>query len=313
MSDLLPSWRDGDARRSIIHFVETSARKESTGYIVPEERIAVFDNDGTLWSEQPFYIQGLFLFNRLKKLLDQHPGWKETQPFKAAIEHDWKTLAGYGQKGLLDLVLATHAGMTSDEFTVIVTKWLEQARHPQKGVPYLELVYQPMIELLDYLRSNGFKTFIVSGGGIEFVRTFSQRIYGVPPEQVIGSSIVTKFEIRDNKPVLIRQPKINFIDDGDGKPVGINQHIGRRPVMAFGNSDGDLAMFQWVAAGAGPSFIGLLHHTDSEREWAYDRDSPSGRLVAAIDEARKRCWTVVDMQRDWARVFPHEPLVESFT
>jgi hypothetical protein len=266
----------------------------------------VFDNDGTLWSEQPFYFQGLFLFERVRLLSERHPEWKTTQPFQAVLEKDWRTLAGFGEKGLFELVLATHSGMTAVEFEKIVQTWLETARHPKFDRPYTDLVFQPMIELLEYLRTNGFKTFIVSGGGIEFVRAFSERVYGIPSEQVVGSSILTKFEIRDGEPVLVRQPQVNFIDDKEGKPVGINMHIGRRPVMAFGNSDGDLAMFQWVAAGGGPRFIGLLHHTDAEREFAYAEDSASGRLVHALGEAESRGWTVIDMAKEWNRVYAFE-------
>ena len=303
MKEELASWRDGGAKQAITDFVKRVSQDGSVDFIPPAERIAVFDNDGTLWSEQPFYFQGLFLFDRVRTLVGQHPEWKKTQPFQAVIEKDWKTLSDFGEKGLLELVMATHGGMTTFEFERMVKDWLAHARHPRFKRPYTDLVFQPMVELLSYLRVNGFKTFIVSGGGIEFVRTFSEDLYGIPPEQVVGSSIVTKFEMRSNTPVLVRQPQLNFLDDKEGKPVGINQHIGRRPVMAFGNSDGDLAMFQWVTAGSGPRFIGLLHHTDAEREWAYDKGSPSGRLVHGLEKAKAYGWTIIDMKQEWKRVF----------
>ena len=303
MIELLSSWNDSVAKQAIEDFVKHVSQEGSDNFIPLAERIAVFDNDGTLWSEQPFYFQGLFLFERVRRLADQHPEWKTTQPFQAVMERDWKTLAAFGEKGLLELVMATHAGMTTLEFERIVKDWLVTAQHPKYKRRYTELVYQPMLELLSYLRANGFKTFIITGGGIEFVRTFCEGVYGIPPEQVVGSSIVTKFQMQSDLPVLIRQPHLNFMDDREGKPVGINQHIGRIPVMAFGNSDGDLAMFQWVAAGSGPRFIGLLHHTDAEREWAYDKDSPSGRLVHALEEANACGWTVIDMKQAWKRVF----------
>ena len=268
------------------------------------ERIAVFDNDGTLWVEQPMYVQGLFVFDRVRALAPRHPEWKDTQPFKAVLENDTKALAASGPKGIAELVMATHAGMTTEEFGLIVKDWLVTARHPKFGKPYTDLVYQPMLELLAFLRANGFKTYIVSGGGIEFVRTFSGNRYGIPPEQVIGSSNLTRFEVRDGKPVLVREPEIDFINDHDGKPVGINKFIGRRPIAAFGNSDGDFQMLQWVTSGAGPQFGLLVHHDDAVREYAYDRSSPVGRLDRALDEAPKRGWTVVSMKKDWKTVFP---------
>jgi phosphoserine phosphatase len=274
---------------------------------VPEaDRIAVFDNDGTLWAEQPFYFQGLFAFDRIKALAPEHSEWKERQPFKAVLDNDMKALAAAGEKGLLELVMVSHAGITAEEFQAIVQDWLDNAKHPRFQRPYHELVYQPMVELLAYLRANGFKTFIVSGGGIEFMRLWAEEAYGIPPEQVIGSSIVTKFELRDGKPVLVRLPQLNFLDDKAGKPVAINQHIGRRPIAAFGNSDGDLQMLQWTAAGDGLRFCSLLHHTDAEREWAYDCDSMVGRLEGGLEEARAHNWTVVDMKKDWKRVFAFE-------
>ena len=299
----LTSWRDGVAKQAITDFVARVCREGSPEFVPPAERIAVFDNDGTLWSEQPFYFQGLFLFDRVRALAGQHPPWKTTQPFRAVLERDWKTLGGLGEKALLELVIATHAGMTTAEFSALVNQWLSDARHPRLDRRYTELVFQPMLELLDYLRAHGFKTFIVSGGGIEFVRSFSERVYGIPPEQVVGSSIVTKFEIRGGAPVLVRQPQINFIDDREGKPVGINQHIGRRPIAAFGNSDGDLAMLQWTLAGEGPCLGMLLHHDDAEREFAYDRESASGRLDRGLRDTGGG-WTVVSMAREWKLVYP---------
>jgi hypothetical protein len=306
-TDLLPSWTEGESRQAIIEFVQRVTTPDSTDYIVPEERIAVFDNDGTLWSEKPAYFQLLFAIDRIKQLAPQHPEWKTTQPFKAVLDNDMDALADSGEKGLLQLVMASHAGMTTTEFEQIVGDWLMTARHPRFNRPYTELVYQPMLELLNYLRANGFKTFIVSGGGIEFMRPWTQAVYGIPPEQVIGSSIKVQFELRDGKPVLVRLPEIDFIDDKAGKPVGIHKFIGRRPIAAFGNSDGDLQMLQWTAAGAGRRFMLLVHHTDAEREYAYDRTSHIGKLDKALDEANRRGWTVVDMKRDWKVIYPFEP------
>lgn len=302
-TDPLPSWNAGQTKQAIVAFVKTVTDKKGSGYVPFAERIAVFDNDGTLWAEQPFYFQGLFVFDRVRELAPQHPEWKTQQPFKAVLENDMKALAGSGEKGLLELVMATHAGMTTDEFEQTVKGWLASAKHPKFKRPYTDLVYQPMLELLTFLRANGFKTYIVSGGGIEFMRTFAERVYGIPPEQVIGSSIKTKFELRDGKPVLLRLPEVDFIDDKAGKPVGINKFIGRRPIAAFGNSDGDLQMLQWTAAGTGPRFELIVHHDDAGREYAYDRESPVGRLANALDESIQRGWTVVSMKHDWKKVF----------
>jgi phosphoglycolate phosphatase-like HAD superfamily hydrolase len=302
--DPLPSWNDGPAKHSIVSFVSSAVTKNSTGYIEPHARIAVFDNDGTLWSEQPIYFQLAFALDRVKELAPQHPEWKTTQPFKAVLEGDPETLLASGEKGLSELVMATHTGMTTDEFTAIVTNWLANARHPACDCPYTNRVYVPMLELLTYLRANGFKTYIVSGGGVEFMRAFAETVYGVPPEQVIGSTGATEFRRgADGKPVLVREPRIDFIDDGPGKPVGIKKFIGRRPVFAFGNSDGDQQMLEWTAVGSGPRFAGLVHHTDAAREYAYDRTSKIGRLDRALDEALAKRWTVVDMARDWQTVF----------
>ena len=306
-ADPLPSWNEGSARRAVVAFVETVTREGGPGYVAPAERIGTFDNDGCLWAEQPMYFQAFFLFDRIKALAPKHPEWKDKEPFASVLRGDVKAALAGGEPGLVEMAMATHAGMTSEEFDTIVTDWIGTAKHPKTGRLYTEMVYQPMIELLAYLRANGFKTFIVSGGGIEFMRPWAERVYGIPPEQVVGSSIKTKFELRDGKPVLVRLPEINFIDDKAGKPVGIQMHIGRRPIAAFGNSDGDLQMLQWTAAGPGNRFCLYVHHTDAEREWAYDRESHIGRLDQGLDEARARGWTVVDMKADWKRVFPHDP------
>lgn len=305
--DPLASWADGPAKARILAFVKSVSTEGSPDFIEPAARIAVFDNDGTLWSEQPAYFQLLFAVDRVRAMSARRPEWKTTEPFASVLRGDLKTLARGGEKALLQLVMATHAGMTTDEFERTVQDWIASARHPTTGRPYTEMVYKPMLELLAYLRGHGFKTFIVSGGGVEFMRAWVERVYGIPPEQVIGSSIRTKFEMREGKPVLVRQPEIAFIDDKAGKPVGIHQHIGRRPVLAAGNSDGDLQMLQWTAAGPGPRLALLVHHTDAQREWAYDRRSPMGKLDRALDEAASRGWSVIDMKRDWSRVFAFEP------
>jgi phosphoserine phosphatase len=302
--DPLPSWTDGASKRAVITFVTQVTTPQSPDFVAADERIAVFDNDGTLWSEKPVYFQLLFAIDRIRMLAPQHPEWKTTQPFKAVLDNDMDALADSGEHGLLELVMASHAGMTTTEFEQIVQAWLETARHPRFKRPFTELVYQPMLELLNYLRANGFKTFIVSGGGIEFMRPWVAAVYGIPPEQVIGSSIKVKFEMRNDGPVLVRLPEIDFIDDKAGKPVGMHKFIGRRPIAAFGNSDGDLQMLQWTSAGAGPRFGMIIHHTDAEREWAYDRKSHVGKLDKALDESADRGWIVVDMQRDWKTIFP---------
>jgi hypothetical protein len=302
--DPLPSWNEGNVKSAITQFVKNVSTAGGAQFVPEAQRIAVFDNDGTLWSEQPMYFQLLFAIDRVKVLAPTHPEWKDQQPFKAVLEGDLKAALAGGDHALLELILATHAGNTTEEFSQIVKDWLATAKHPTTGRPYTEMVFQPMLELLTYLRANVFKNYIVSGGGIEFMRPWTEGVYGIPPEQVIGSSIKTEFELRDDIPVLVRLPEINFIDDKAGKPVGINQHIGRRPIAAFGNSDGDLQMLQWVAAGGGESFCLYVHHTDADREWAYDRESGIGRLDLGLDEATARGWTVVDMKRDWKAVFP---------
>jgi phosphoglycolate phosphatase-like HAD superfamily hydrolase len=300
----LASWNDTAPRKAILKFVTDVTTPGAPTFVPADERIAVFDNDGTLWAEQPAYFQLLFAMDRVKALAPQHPEWAATQPYKAVLDGDMRTLAAAGEKGIAELVMATHAGMTTAEFAGIVRDWVATAQHPRFKRPYTELVYQPMLELLGYLRANGFKTYIVSGGGVEFMRVFAERVYGIPPEQVVGSTIVTEFRVKDGEPVLLRQPRLDFIDDKEGKPVAINKFIGRRPILAFGNSDGDLQMLQWTAAGAGARLMGLVHHTDADREYAYDRDSSIGRLDKALDEAEAEGWTVVDMKRDWRRVFP---------
>jgi phosphoglycolate phosphatase-like HAD superfamily hydrolase len=303
-ADALPSWNDGKAKQSIVDFVAKVTMEGSPDFVPPAERIATFDNDGTLWCEQPMYFQFLFAFDRVKVLAPQHPEWKDKEPFASLLKGDLKgTLAG-GEHAMLELVMATHAGMTTEEFEKIVTDWIATARHPTTKRPYTEMVYQPMLELLAYLRANNFKTFIVSGGGIEFMRVFAEKTYGIPPEQVIGSSGKLKFELRDGKPALVKLPAIDFINDKEGKPAGIQEHIGRRPIAAFGNSDGDLQMLQWTAAGPGARFCLYVHHTDAEREWAYDRKSQIGQLDKGLDEAQAKDWTVVSMKDDWKTVFP---------
>jgi phosphoserine phosphatase len=303
-ADPLPSWNDTAPKKAIVAFVERVTKEGSADFVPPAERIATFDQDGTLWAEQPMYAQLAFALDRVKALAPQHPEWREKQPFKAALEGDLKTVFAGGEHALLELVMASHAGNTTEEFAQTVKEWISTARHPKTGRLYTEMIYPPMLELLAYLRANGFKTYIVSGGGIGFMRPWTEKVYGIPPEQVIGSSIRTKFEVRDGKPVLVRLPEINFIDDKAGKPVGIQQHIGRRPIAAFGNSDGDFEMLEWTTAGPGPRLGVYVHHDDAGREWAYDRTSPIGKLDRGLDEAPKRGWVVISMKNDWKVVFP---------
>jgi phosphoserine phosphatase len=302
-ADPLPSWNDGAAKQAIVGFVGKVTKAGSPDFVPPSERIAVFDNDGTLWAEQPMYFQLAFALDRVRTLAPQHAEWKDKEPFASLLKGDLKSALAGGEPAIFQIVMATHAGMTTEEFEKTVRDWIATAKHPKTGRLYTEMVYQPMLELLAYLRASGFKTYIVSGGGIEFMRPWTEKVYGIPPEQVVGSTIKTKFELRDGKPVILRLPELDFIDDKEGKPVAINKFIGRRPILAFGNSDGDLQMLQWTAAAAA-RFMGLVHHTDAGREWAYDRTSSIGRLDKALDEARARGWTVVDMKRDWKRVFP---------
>jgi hypothetical protein len=305
-TDPLPSWNDTAPKKSIIAFVEKVTKEGSTDFVPVEERIATFDNDGTLWVEQPMYVQLAFALDRIKQLAPSHPEWKTTQPFQGVLEGDMKAVMASGEKGIVELIMATHSGMTVEGFRKIVTDWLGTATNPKYHKPYNQCIYQPMVELLAYLRANGFKTYIVSGGGVEFMRPWTEKTYGVPPEQVIGSSIKTKFEMVDGKPDLRRLPEVSFIDDGPGKPVGINQYIGRRPIAAFGNSDGDQQMLEWAAAGSGAHFMLIVHHTDAEREYAYDRKSSIGKLDKALDEATAKGWTVVSMKDDWKKIFAFE-------
>ncbi|RWQ82550.1 MAG: haloacid dehalogenase-like hydrolase [Mesorhizobium sp.] len=306
-ADQLPSWNDGKTKQSIVAFVERVTAEGAADFVPEAERVAVFDNDGTLWGEQPLYFQLLFSLDRVKAMAPQHPEWKDKEPFASLLKGDIKIALAGGEPAIMDIVMATHSGMTTDEFDQIVRDWVASAKHPKTGRLYTEMVYQPMLELLTYLRANGFKTFIVSGGGIDFMRPWTEKVYGIPPEQVVGSSGKTKFEMRDGTPVLMRLPEINFIDDKAGKPVGIHHHIGRRPIAAFGNSDGDLQMLQWTCSGPGPHFCLYVHHTDADREWAYDRDSSIGRLDKGLDEAGIMSWTIVDMKADWNKVFASEP------
>lgn len=305
-ADPLPSWKDTSTKTSIIDFVSEVTSVESNNFIEIPDRIATFDNDGNLWSEQPAYFQLFFAIDRVRQMAPAHPEWKTKQPFKAVLEDDLATLATFGEHGILELVMATHAGNTTEEFETIVKNWLSTAKHPRFNKHYTELVYQPMLELLDYLRANDFKTFIVSGGGIEFMRPWVEEVYGIPRDQVVGSSIKTEFVTKNGNPVIMRLPEIDFIDDKEGKPLGINKFIGRKPVFASGNSDGDLPMLQWTASGEGLQFMLYLHHTDSIREWAYDRESHIGRLDKGLDEAYKRGWTVIDMKEDWKVIYPFE-------
>ncbi len=305
--DALPSWNDGVAKQAIVDFVAEATTEGSPGFVPPAERIAMFDNDGTLWCEQPMYFQLAFALDRVKALAPAHPEWKDKEPFKSILAGDVKGALAGGEKGVLEIIAATHAGMTTDQFTPLVQDWLATAQHPRFHQPYAACVYQPMIELLAYLRAHGFKTFIVSGGGVEFMRPWTERVYGIPPEQVVGSSGKLTYELQGDKPVLVKLPQINFIDDKAGKPVGIQEYIGRRPILAFGNSDGDFEMLEWITADEPSSprpRLGLLvHHTDARREYAYDRDSPGGRLARGLDEAPKRGWVIVDMQEDWKTIF----------
>jgi phosphoglycolate phosphatase-like HAD superfamily hydrolase len=302
--DPLPSWNDTASKKAIVTFVERVTKQGSPDFVPEAERIATFDNDGTLWVEQPIYIQLAFAIDRAKALSPQHPEWKTEEPFASLLEDDVKGAFAGGIPAIMQIVAATHAGMTTDEFEKVVHDWITTAKHPKSGRLYSEMVYQPMLEVLSYLRSNGFKTFIVSGGGIDFMRVFSERVYGIPPEQIVGSSGKLMFELREGKPVLMKLPELDFNDDKTGKPVEIQLHIGRRPIFAFGNSDGDLEMLEWTEAGRGARFMGLVHHTDSDREWAYDRESTSGRLDKGIGEARARGWTLVDMKNEWRNIFP---------
>ena len=305
-ADPLPSWKDTQSKKFIVEFVGKITKEGGADFVAPAERIAVFDNDGTLWSEQPAYFQALFVFDRIKALAPEHPEWKEKEPFASVLKGDMKGVAAGGKEGLMQLLAATHTGMTTDEFSRAASEWIATAKHPTSGKPYTEMIFQPMVELLGYLRENGFKTYIVSGGGIEFMRPWVEKTYGIPPEQVIGSYGKLKYEVRDGKPVLIKLPEIGLIDDHEGKPVGIQTFIGRRPIAAFGNSDGDKEMLEWTTAGSGARFGLIVHHDDAEREWAYDRESHIGKLDKAWDEAKTKGWTVVSMKNDWSVIHPEK-------
>ena len=301
--DSLPSWKDTAPKKAIVAFVEKVIRPGSPDFVPVAERIATFDNDGTLWAEQPVYFQICFAFDRIKALAPQHPEWTTNEPFASVLKGDLKSALAGGDQAQMEMTIATQSGLTTEEYEKSVMDWIATARHPQTGRLYAGMVYQPMLELLAYLRANGFKTFIVSGGGIDFMRPWSENVYGIPPEQVVGSSLKAKFELRNGKPVLVSLPEIDLINDNVGKPVGIQSHIGRRPIASFGNSDGDLQMMQWTAAGSGPRFCLFVHHTDAEREWAYDRKSADGRFDKALDEANAKGWTVVSMKDDWKIIY----------
>ncbi|MGD1915422.1 MAG: HAD family hydrolase [Phycisphaerales bacterium] len=302
--DALPSWNDGASKQAIVTLVERVTTEGSADYVEPGDRIATFDNDGCLWAEQPVYFQLLFAVDRIRAMAPDNPGWMTTEPYKSVLAGDMESLAKQGHKAIGEIIARTHAGMSTEQFDDTVREWLETARHPTTGRRYTDMVYKPMLELLEYLRKNGFQTFIVSGGGIDFLRVFAEEVYGIPSHQVVGSGMKTGYEVRNGVPTLVKLAELNFIDDKEGKPVGIHQHIGRRPFFAAGNSDGDFQMLEYVTAGDGPRFGLLVHHTDAEREWAYDRDSHVGRLVRGLDEAEQRGWVVVDMARDWATIFP---------
>jgi len=305
-NDGLPSWNDGPAKAAIVQFVKDVTTEGGKDYVPPAERIATFDNDGTLWAEQPMYFQLAFAVDRVKALAPQHPEWNTKEPFASLVKGDLKGALAGGERALLEIMAVSHSGMTTEEFEQIVKDWFSTARHPRFKRPYNEVVYQPMLELLAYLSANRFKTYIVSGGGVEFMRAWVEKAYGIPPEQVVGSMGKQKFEVRDGKPVLLKLPAVDFVDDKEGKPIGIQKFIGRRPIAAFGNSDGDLQMLQWTTTRPGPSLGLIVHHTDAEREWAYDRKSHIGNLDQALDGANAKGWTVVDMKRDWNRIFPFD-------
>jgi phosphoglycolate phosphatase-like HAD superfamily hydrolase len=305
-ADPLPSWNAGKAKRAALEFVAAATTEGSATFVKPSERIATFDNDGTLWSEQPVYFQLAFTVARVQALAPQHPEWKKVEPFKSLLGGDAKGALAQGEKAIEEALVATHAGMTTEEFANLVADWAATAKHPRTQHLYTEMVYQPMLELLTYLRSKGFQTYIVSGGGTDFMRAWVEKVYGIPPEQVIGSYGATRFELRQKGPVLVKQPKLEFVDEGSGKPAAIHRFIGRRPVLAFGNSDGDQQMLEWAAAGPGVRLLGLVHHTDPAREWAYDNPSLIGKLELALNEARAKGWTVVDMKKDWKRIYPFD-------
>lgn len=301
--DALPSWNEGPSKQAIVAFVEKVTESGSKDFVPENQRIATFDNDGTLWAEQPVYFQLLYAIDQVKKMAPDHPEWKTQEPFASVIKGDMKKVIASGKEGLMEIIAATHANMTAEEFQANVAGWLDTARHPKTNRPYTEMIYQPMLELLEYLRANGFKTFIVSGGGVDFMRVFTEKTYGIPPDQVVGSSLKAKYTMKDGKPAIIKLPEINLVDDKEGKPVGIHQYIGQRPIFAAGNSDGDYQMLEWTTAGDGPRFGIIVHHTDAKREWAYDRKSHIGGLNKGLNDASKKGWTVIDMENDWKVVF----------
>ncbi|MCV6823001.1 MULTISPECIES: HAD family hydrolase [Halocynthiibacter] len=302
----LPSWNDGPSKTAILEFVAAVTEEGGSDFVPEMDRIATYDNDGTLWVEAPIYTQILFALDRIKEIAADHPEWQDDPVLKAAIDGDMETIAKSGEKGVAQILAVTHTGMTTDEFAQIATDWITTAKHPTMDRLYTDLTYQPMKELLAYLRENGFKNYIVSGGGVDFMRPWTQEIYGIPPEQVIGSSVVTKFEMRDGTPVLVREPELFFYDDKEGKPVAIQKFIGKRPIASFGNSDGDLQMLQWTLAGEGRRLGMIVHHTDEEREFAYDRDSHVGTLVDGLDNAEAEGWLLIDMKSEWNTVFTEE-------
>lgn len=300
----LPSWNDGASKSKIIEFVTAVTTEGGPDYVAPADRVATFDNDGTLWAEQPFYFQLAFALDRIKAMAPDHPEWKDKEPFKSVIASDLKGVLASGEQGIAQIIAATHAGMTTDEFAKIVTDWISTARHPQTGLAYTDMTYKPMRELLDYLRANGFDVHIVSGGGVEFMRPWTEKAYGIPPQNVVGSSIKTKYEVKDGVPVIMRLPELDFIDDKEGKPVGINKFIGKRPIAAFGNSDGDFQMLEWTTSGPGRRLGLIVHHDDAKREYAYDRDSHIGQLARGLDEGPARGWVIVSMKDDWKTIYP---------
>jgi len=302
--DPLPSWNDGPNKQAIIEFVTKTTDQNQASFIPPTRRIATFDNDGTLWSEQPLYFQAIYIFDRIRELAPEHPEWQQKEPYASVLKGDSKSALAGGKQALLEMVMGTHAGVTASEFSESVADWLASARHSGSGKPYTAMVYKPMLELLDYLRDNDFKVFIVSGGGIDFLRVFAEEVYGITPEQVVGSSLKAKYEIRNGSPVIVKQAEVDFIDDKAGKPVGIHRYIGRRPVLAVGNSDGDFEMLEWTSAGEGHSLAMIVHHDDAKREWAYDRESHIGRLVRGLDEGPQRGWKIISMKNDWNLIYP---------
>ena len=303
--DTLASWNDCDSKRTLVRFVEAVTDEDSPHFVPEPERIAVFDNDGTLWGEQPLYFQLVFALDRIRETADAHPEWKEQEPFKSVLAQDMKGVMASGKPGLFRILTESHAGTSVEEFQRHVAEWVEASAHPTTGRKYTEMVYQPMLEVLDYLRANGFKTYIVSGGGIDFMRVFAEEVYGIPPEQVIGSQLATSYAMVDGKPVIQREPEMYHVDDEAGKPVSIQRFIGRKPLLAFGNSDGDYEMLEYTTVGNDrPSLGFFVHHTDDVREVAYDRDSHIGRLAEGLDDAEKRGWVLIDMKSDWLRLYP---------